>query len=126
MQLLADLVGRWEKRGGPHIARLDPGAIDPAEWDRLLDRHGGERFADPELRRSMLAQSDNPPPELDDFRDSGVTGVADLVARFDRFFFGCEADEATVGWAFAGEGTRVGRSSSRCSAPTSGTGTCPT
>ena len=101
VQLLADLVGRWEKRGGPHIARLDPGRIDRAEWDRLLDRHGGERFADPELRRSMLAQSDNPPPELDDFRDSGVTGAADLVALFDRFFFGCEADEATVGWAFA-------------------------
>jgi len=100
VQLLFDLLGRWEKRGGAHINRLDPGAIDPAEWDRLLDLHGGERFADADLRASMLAQSDNPPPELDDFRDSGVIHPEDLVAFFDRFYFGCEADERTVGWAF--------------------------
>jgi predicted TIM-barrel fold metal-dependent hydrolase len=100
VQLLADLLARWEKRGGDRIGRLDPGAIDPQEWDRLVDRHGGDRFADPEVRASMLAQSDNPPPELDDFRDAGVDEPADLVAAFDRFYFGCEADEQTVGWAF--------------------------
>jgi predicted TIM-barrel fold metal-dependent hydrolase len=103
VQLLADLVGRWEKRGGPHIERLDPARVDLAEWHRLLDRHGGERFADPALRATMLAQSDNAPAELDDFRDAGVAGVDDIVALFDRFFFGCEADEATIGWAFAAD-----------------------
>ena len=108
VQLLADLLARWEKRGGARIGRLDPGAIDPEEWDRLLDRHGGERFADPDLRASLLAQSDNPPPELDDFRDSGITRPEDLRELFDRFYFGCEADEATVGWAFAARTNPLG------------------
>jgi predicted TIM-barrel fold metal-dependent hydrolase len=103
VQLLCDLVGRWEKRGGHHIERLDPSRIDLAEWNALLDRHGGARFADAALRTSMLAQSDNAPAQLDDFRAAGVGDVDDLVALFDRFFFGCEADEATIGWAFAAD-----------------------
>lgn len=103
VQLLFDLVARWRKRGGTHIAALDPAGIDRDEWDALVDRYGDDRFADPAVRRSMLAQSDNAPPELDDFRASGAHDAADLVAIFDRFFFGCEADEGTVGWAFAAD-----------------------
>jgi len=103
VQLLCDLVGRWEKRGGSNIERLDPSRIDVAEWHALLDRHGGERFADPALRATMLAQSDNAPLALDDFRDAGVDGPEAIAALFDRFFFGCEADEATIGWAFAAD-----------------------
>jgi hypothetical protein len=103
VQLLCDLAGRWEKRGGRNIERLDPARIDLAEWNALLDRHGGDRFAEPALRLSMLAQSDNAPPERDDFRQAGIDGVDDIVRMFDRFFFGCEADEATIGWAFAAD-----------------------
>jgi len=103
VQLLFDLVGRWHKRGGANIATLDPRGIATDEWDVLVDRYGDARFADAAIRRSMLAQSDNPPAELDDFRASGVRDPADLTAIFDRFFFGCEADEGTVGWAFAAE-----------------------
>ena len=103
VQLLFDLVGRWSKRGGTNIAALDPARVVREEWDALLDGYGDARFADPAIRRSMLAQSDNAPPELDDFRASGVHDAADLVAIFERFFFGCEADEGTVGWAFAAD-----------------------
>ena len=101
VQLLSDLIGHWEKRGGANIARLDPSTLDRAEWDSLLDTYGGERFASPEIRASMLGQSDNAPVELDDFRDAGIDGPDDVVALFERFFFGCEADEGTIGWAFA-------------------------
>ncbi len=81
----------------------------------------------PSSGRSMLAQSDNPPPDLDDFRDSGVTDPSDLVALFDRFYFGCEADEGTIGWAFdADDQPARRRAADRCSAPTSATGTSPT
>lgn len=100
VQLLCDLIGRWEKRGGPHIDRLDPSLVDPAVWDRLLLDYGGDLFADPAVRDAMRGQSDNPPDQLDDFRDCGVGDPRDLVAQFDRFYFGCEADEATIGWAF--------------------------
>ena len=30
-----------------------------------------------------------------------MTTPSDIVAQFDRFFFGCEADDATISWAFA-------------------------
>lgn len=103
VQLLGDLVGRWDKRGGANVERLDPARIDLAEWNALIDRYGGERFADPALRATMLAQSDNAPGERDDFRDAGVDGPAAIAALFDRFFFGCEADEATIGWAYASD-----------------------
>ena len=103
VQLLFDLIARWEKRGSHNIERLDPRSIDRDEWTALLDRHGGDLFADPEIRRSMLGQSDNPPAELDDFRDAGIGGPEEIVALFDRFFFGCEADERTIGWAMAAD-----------------------
>src|SRR5262249_47037888 len=101
VQLLFDLIGRWEKRGGNHIEQLDPTRIDVGEWHALVDKYGGARFGDELVRLSMLAQSDNPPAERDDFRATGVQEARDLAGIFDRFFFGCEADEGTVGWAFA-------------------------
>ncbi|MFA5885012.1 MAG: amidohydrolase family protein [Acidimicrobiia bacterium] len=103
VQLLFDLVARWEKRGGTNIDALDPTRIDTDEWHDLVTRYGGARFADDAVRRSMLGQSDNPPAERDDFRASGARDAADLAALFDRFYFGCEADEGTVGWAFAAD-----------------------
>jgi predicted TIM-barrel fold metal-dependent hydrolase len=101
VQLLCDLIDRWHKRGGSNIERLDPKRLDFDEWDRLLTKYGGERFSDPAIRRATLGQSDNPPDSVDDFRDCGVTSPADIAAQFDRFFFGCEADDATISWAFA-------------------------
>jgi hypothetical protein len=103
VQLLFDLIARWEKRGSTHIEQLDPTRIDVDEWRALVDKYGGEPFADERVRLSMLAQSDNPPAERDDFRATGVREAPDLVRLFDRFFFGCEADEGTVGWAFAAD-----------------------
>jgi predicted TIM-barrel fold metal-dependent hydrolase len=101
VQLLCDLVDRWHKRGGANIERLDPKRLDPDEWDRLLVRYGGDRFADAAVRRATLGQSDNPPDDVDDFRACGVTTPADIVGQFGRFFFGCEADDATIAWAYA-------------------------
>jgi predicted TIM-barrel fold metal-dependent hydrolase len=101
VQLLCDLISRWEKRGGRHIDKLDPDRVDAGQWDDLLLRYGGELFADPSLRDAMRGQSDNPPVETDDFRACGIEASEDIVAQFDRFFFGCEADEATISWAFA-------------------------
>jgi predicted TIM-barrel fold metal-dependent hydrolase len=99
--LLSDLVGRWEKRGGANIERLDPRLVDEAEWDRLVDAYGDGRFADPSVRAVMRLQSDNPPEEVDDFRDTGARDVGGLVELFRRFYFGCEADDTMTAWAYA-------------------------
>jgi len=103
-QLRGDLWSRWEKRGGTAIHRLDPSRVDFAVWDDLVARYGGPTFADPVVRRATFGQSDNPPPVLDDFAASGVPADGDLGPIFDRFFFGCEADDPAVAWAYAGGG----------------------
>ncbi|MGW0661694.1 amidohydrolase family protein [Streptodolium elevatio] len=101
VQLLADLVGHWEKRGGPNIAALDPAGLDAALWDDLFARHGGTHFAAPGLAAGLRGQADNPPPDLDDYRGSGIASPADIARMFERFYFGCEADDPTIAWAYA-------------------------
>jgi hypothetical protein len=101
VQLLCDLIDRWHKRGGANIQRLDPGLVDADEWDALMTKYGGTMFADPDVRHAMRKQSDNPPADVDDFRECGIERAEDIPAHFRRFFFGCEADDATISWAYA-------------------------
>lgn len=101
VQLLADLIDRWEKRGGANIERLDPAGVDQDRWHALMKEYGGGAFDGEDVRRATWAQSDNPPVERDDFRAAGIQGPDDLVAAFDRFYFGCEADDASIPLAFA-------------------------
>jgi predicted TIM-barrel fold metal-dependent hydrolase len=107
-QLLADLIDRWSKRGGKHIQALDPDLVDAERWDALMLEYGGDTFADAAVRRATWAQSDNPPLERDDFRETGVERPEDIVACFDRFFFGCEADDSSIPVAFARETNPAG------------------
>ena len=100
-QLLADLCDRWSKRGGANIAALDPAQIDRAQWEELMRKHGRGAFDAPAVLGATWAQSDNPPIELDDFCATGVASPADIVACFRRFYFGCEADDASIPGAFA-------------------------
>jgi predicted TIM-barrel fold metal-dependent hydrolase len=99
--LLSDLVARWDKRGGANIEQLDPHRVDPGEWNRLVERYGGGSLAGTAVRDAMRLQSDNPPDHVDDFRDAGVSDATALVRLFDRFYFGCEADDPMTAWAFA-------------------------
>ena len=100
-QLLADLCDRWSKRGGPNIDALDPASVDRALWEELMRKHGRGQFEDEAVLAGTWAQSDNPPLERDDFRDAHVDGIGDIARTFERFFFGCEADDATIPQAFA-------------------------
>jgi hypothetical protein len=101
VQLLFDLIGRWDKRGGTNIEQLDPRHLNKEQWDTLLGRYGGNLFAEASVRQAMTGQSDNPPGDIDDFRGAGVGGPRDIVRQFQQFYFGCEADDGTVSWAFA-------------------------
>ena len=67
------------------------------------------------------------PDEIDEFAALEAEKPEDLVALFeDRFYFGCEADDPLITWAFAEDVNPLGRACIRSSALTSGTGTCKT
>lgn len=99
-QLRGDLIDRWNKRGPGHIDRLDPSRLDVDEWNRLLDRYGRGMFDDATVRAVMASQSGQPPDDVDDFRDTGVREPGDIAAQFGNLFLGCEADDATIPWAY--------------------------
>ena len=99
--LLADLLARWEKRGGDNIRSLAPDQLDVAAFYSLLEQHGGARYAREDVRAATHGLHDGSPPELDDFARAGIETAADLVERFvPSFWFGCEADDVTNALAF--------------------------
>ena len=116
------------ERGGENIQRLDPVSSTPTSGTRSMTKYGGECFADPDVRHATRKQSDNPPADLRRLpRACGSRRAQGFPPHFRRFFFGCEADDATslVGVRRRRQPVRH-RRCNRCSGPTSATGTCPT
>ncbi|MEZ4330280.1 MAG: amidohydrolase family protein [Myxococcota bacterium] len=108
--LLHDLVEHWEKRNPVALAALDPEAIDWAELERLMQTYGRDLLeraghaapADLAAGLATLPATGEVPAERDDWRMLGVGSEAELVALFaPRFYFGCEADDKTVAFAFS-------------------------
>lgn len=99
--LLQALVDHYEKRGPAGIAQLDPALTDRAELERLLRRYGGPSFAasiQQASGRSRGSAARAVPGQ--DFALAQVSSAADIVRMFDRFYFGCEADDRSVAVAF--------------------------
>ena len=103
--LLADLIEHWKKRGPEGLRNLDPAGIDWNELEKLVREYGGGLFeTGGDLRGGLweLPGIGLAPEELDDWRRVGVESEADIVERFaPRFYFGCEADDRTLAFAFA-------------------------
>ncbi len=101
--LYSDLFERWEKRGSSNIQQLDPARVDWQEMGQLLASYGGDRYRDPAVLEALRQHQTGRPPELDDFAQSGIERREDIRDLFvPRFFFGCEADDRSAAWAFAG------------------------
>ncbi len=100
--LLADLVGHFKKRNARSIHHLDPARIDTDLVMKLFEAYGGGRFrADLPGLRESFARLEPEPPELDEWKALGVASEEELIELFvPRFYFGCEADDPTVAWAF--------------------------
>jgi hypothetical protein len=100
--LFSSLVGHWEKRNRDAIVELDPDRLDV---DELLTYFA--EYGDPEVTgrldelREYFARPAARPAQVDEFAAVGIDTVDDLRARFEpNFYFGCEADDPLVAWAF--------------------------
>ena len=104
--LLVDLVEHWEKRNMEALREnLDPQLVDWDQFERLMKEYGGSLLETvDDLRASLrdIPAVGVPPSELDEFRHLQVTSKAELRDLFvPRFFFGCEADDRTMSFAFS-------------------------
>ena len=105
--LLHDLVEHWEKRNLNALEALDPARIDWTELERLMQRYGRDlidRSGGSDLRAGLatLPATGEPPADRDDWRHLKADNEEDLVALFaKRFYFGCEADDKTITFAFS-------------------------
>jgi predicted TIM-barrel fold metal-dependent hydrolase len=100
--LYADLVSHWEKRNAQAIGELNPAHLDVQAIGQLLEEWGDERIraAIPEIE-AQLAAGEPTPPQLDEFEAIGAKTAEELRDLFvPRFYFGCEADDPMVVWAF--------------------------
>ena len=100
--LYADLVSHWKKRNGQAIRSLEPGRLDLAEMREHFERYGdaqsAERWSSIE---PWLAKGEPFPDPLDEFAAIGAESVQEFQELFvPRFYFGCEADDPMVAWAF--------------------------
>jgi len=100
--LYADLVSHWEKRNAEAIRALDPAKLDVPAIAELLEQWGDERIraAIPAIAEH-LAAGEPAPPRLDEFEAVGARSAEEVRDLFvPRFYFGCEADDPMVAWAF--------------------------
>lgn len=102
VQLLGDIMEHWEKRNKESIRNLDPAAIDLDRMMQLFEQYGDDVFrADAEGLRESFANLEPEPPVLDEWAACGVESKDDIIERFvPNFYFGCEADDLSVAWAF--------------------------
>jgi hypothetical protein len=101
--LFADLIGHWEKRNARSITELDPDRLDVENLMEYVRRYGDaavlERLDRIEAHFRRPAAR---PSEIDEFARVGIEEANDFVGLFvPHFYFGCEADDPLVAWAFA-------------------------
>ena len=100
--LFSDLVGHWQKRNAVDIQGLDPDLLDVDALLALFAQYGDERVQSgmSELRAYFTRPSGRP-EQLDEFAAAALRSVGDLRDKFvPNFYFGCEADDRLVAWAF--------------------------
>ena len=108
--LFAGLVGHWEKRNGEAILELDPDRLDVDALLGYFARYGDHDVKDRlDDLREYYGRGAARPAEIDEFAQVGIERIEDLCDRFvPNFYFGCEADDPLVAWAFHEEVNPLG------------------
>ena len=107
LNLYSDLIGHYEKRGGPNIHQFNPNRVDTAELTALFEQYASPAVLNriENLQEGLRIMSDplENPEGLDEFKQSGTQSSLDIQQVFERqFFFGCEADDPMTSIAFDG------------------------
>jgi hypothetical protein len=106
VELLCSLIGGWEKRRYPAmLEHLRPTNIDTRRLRALIASHGYPALrskGDEAIAALGLADLAGRETEaLDDYARLEVSTAQELVELFSHsFYFGCEADDPTIAWAF--------------------------
>ncbi len=100
--LYADLIGHWEKRNANEIGQLDPAALDVDEFMSYVAKYGDENVQSKlDAVREFFSRPAANPAVLDEFEAVSITKKSDIRDKFvPNFFFGCEADDPLIAWAF--------------------------
>jgi predicted TIM-barrel fold metal-dependent hydrolase len=111
--LFAGLVGHWEKRNRDAIVQLDPDRLDVDALLAYFADYGDDAVtARMGELRDYFGRPAARPAQVDEFAAVGIDTIDDLRTRFEpNFYFGCEADDPLVAWAFRDDvnplGTRL-------------------
>ena len=104
--LLGGIITHWQKRNIDAIEHYNPAALDVDLLRRFFDEYATSSVAERIDRLggslAMLSDPDELPQDVDQFSESLISGVDDLLDVFaNRFYFGCEADDPMNVLAFA-------------------------
>ncbi len=100
--LFSDMIEHWKKRNTKAIGNLDPQSMNVELFKRLIDEYGED------IMKSMsteivegITRPARRPAGLDDWAKCKIETIEDVKNLFiPNFFFGCEADDRMVAWAF--------------------------
>ena len=104
--LFADLINHWEIRNGEALSYTDPANLDVSYLEELVAQYGGEEMLSAvKLGRGVSTRNGTTTTgginQLDDYAACEIKSEADFKELFvDRFYFGCEADDANNALAF--------------------------
>ena len=102
--LYADLIGHWEKRNREHISHYDPANLDRDELRSLFERHApkliAERLDRLDESLAFLSDPEEDRSSVDEFARCRIESADDIRQVFERFHFGCEADDPINALAF--------------------------
>ena len=103
-QLRQDFREHFEKRGRDSVRQYDPTRVDHDFVAEMFRKHATGRLAEYDNPfcgdASYLSDPADGDNLLDDFSKSGIASVTDVDDMFDRFYFGCEADDVYAALAF--------------------------
>ncbi len=108
--LYADLLGHWSKRNCENILELDPDRLEVNELMKYMERYGDDAVQSRlgPIRR-FFSRPAARPEMIDEFARAKIRRAEDIRDLFvPNFYFGCEADDPLVAWAFAGRTNPLG------------------